>query len=159
MALATVIAADSYEKSASYGHGNNYGHGGYGGYKTDYAVSSLYTLAIQNLFLLGTCLFLTSQHPAYYNFDWRVKDDYYYTNFGQYEARNGYDTKGNFDTVYTGYDSKPAGYMKIEYVINAHPVQVQSYGGYGHGGYSHGSTYDNKATYDNKVTYDTKATY
>ena len=81
----------------------------------------------------------------------------YYTNFGQYESRYGYDTKGEYDTTYSGYDYKPAGYQKVEYVINAHPVQVQSYGGYGHGGYSKGSTYDNKASYggyEKKESYD-----
>ena len=84
------------------------------------------------------------QHPAYYNFDWRVNDDYYYTNYGQYESREGYNTKGNIDTVYTGYDYKPAGHQKIDYVIYSQPIQVQSYGSYGHGGYD---KKDYKASY------------
>ena len=78
------------------------------------------------------------QHPAHYDFDWRVKDDYYNTDFGQQETRYGYDTEGEFDTLYTGYDDYPAGHQKVEYVVNSHPVQVASYGGYGH---------DNKASY------------
>ena len=82
-----------------------------------------------------------------------MKDDYYYTNYGQYEAREGYNTKGNLDTYYVGYDSKPAGHQKIDYVVYSHPVQVQSYGGYGHGGYDN-KGYDNKG-YDNKG-YDNK---
>ena len=82
-----------------------------------------------------------------------MNDDYYYNNYGQYEAREGYNTKGNFDTVYTGYDSKPAGHQKQEYVIYAHPVQVQSYGGYENKGYDN-KGYDNKG-YDNKG-YDNK---
>ena len=68
------------------------------------------------------------QAPAHYDVDWRVKDDYYYTNFGQQEKRYGYETLGKLDNVYTGYDSKPAGHQKIEYVVNSHPVQVSSYG-------------------------------
>ena len=82
-----------------------------------------------------------------------MNDDYYYNNYGQYESRYGYDTKGNFDTVYTGYDSKPAGHQKQEYVIYAHPAQVQSYGGYENKGYDN-KGYDNKG-YDNKG-YDNK---
>ena len=77
-----------------------------------------------------------------------MKDDYYYNNYGQYETRYGYDTKGELDTVYTGYDYKPAGHQKIYYVVNSQPVQVQSYGGYGHGGYDN-KGYDNKG-YDKK---------
>ena len=77
--------------------------------------------------------------------DWHVKDDYYYNDYGQYESRYGYDTKGYLGTHYTGYDYKPAGHQKIEYVVYSHPVQVQSYGGYGHDGY------DNKG-YD-KMSY------
>ena len=51
LALAAVVAADSYGKS---GYG-----GGYGGYKTDYAVSLLTFISYQPiLFLIGTFLFL-----------------------------------------------------------------------------------------------------
>ena len=76
------------------------------------------------------------QHPAHYKFDWAVKDDYYYNDYGQYESRYGYETKGHLGTGYSGYDNKPAGHQKIEYVIYSEPIQVQSYGGYGHGGYN-----------------------
>ena len=62
--------------------------------------------------------------PAHYKFDWAVKDDYAYLNYGQYEARDGYHTKGNIWTDYSGYDYKPAGHMKFDYDINAQ----QSYG-------------------------------
>ena len=75
------------------------------------------------------------KHPAHYKFDWAVKDDYYYNDYGQYESRYGYETKGLLATSYSGYDNKPAGHQKIEYVIYSQPIQVQSYGGYGHGGY------------------------
>ena len=56
--------------------------------------------------------------------------------------REGYNTKGNIDTQDVGYDYKPAGHQKIEYVVYSEPIQVQSYGGYGHG-----SSYDNKGSY------------
>ena len=38
------------------------------------------------------------QAPAYYKFDWAVKDDYY-NDFGQYEAREGDKTTGNYWVV------------------------------------------------------------
>ena len=79
-----------------------------------------------------------------------MKDDYYYTNYGQYESRYGYDTKGDYHNVYTGYDSYPAGHQKIEYVVESHPIQVQSYGGYGHSGYNNKGSYGG---YDKKSYY------
>jgi hypothetical protein len=36
------------------------------------------------------------QAPAYYNFDWTVKDDYSYNNYGQSESRNGDKTEGSY---------------------------------------------------------------
>lgn len=60
--------------------------------------------------------------PAYYQFEWNVKDDYTYSDFGQVEARDGYHTKGNIWNHYTN----PKGYMSLHYDINAQ--QQQSYG-------------------------------
>ena len=90
-----------------------------------------------------------------------MKDDYYYTNYGQQESRYGYETKGQLDTTYTGYNSKPAGHQKIEYVVESHPVQVVSYdsgyagktGSYGsHDHHDHSTGYysnsNNKGSYD-----------
>jgi len=65
-----------------------------------------------------------------------VKDDYNYTNYGQCKSRYGYVTKGDYQNVYTGYDSYTDGHQKIEYVVESHTIQVQSYGGYGHSGYN-----------------------
>ena len=75
------------------------------------------------------------QHPAHYYFDWQVKDDYQYSDFGQQEERYGYDTKGRFGTSYSGYDGGIGGFQKIEYVVEAKPMQVNSYSHGGHSNY------------------------
>lgn len=54
------------------------------------------------------------------------------------------------DTYYVGYDYKPAGHQKIDYVIYSQPIQVQSYGGYGHGGYDNKGYKSKSYGYDNK---------
>lgn len=84
------------------------------------------------------------QHPPYYKYDYRVKDDYYYTDFGHHEMREKYDTKGEFDTHYVGYDYKPAGHQKFDYVIHSEPVKIYGYEKkgydkkeYEHKGYEH----------------------
>ena len=61
------------------------------------------------------------------------------------------------DTYYVGYDYKPAGHQKIEYVIYSEPIQVQSYGGYGHGGYDnkgYSKGYETKSYGYDKKGYD-----
>ena len=96
---------------------------------------------------------MTSQAPAHYNAEWRVKDDYYYTDMGMTEERYGYNTKNRMDTHYVGYDGKPAGWQKIDRVIDDQPIQVSSNGGYafndnkGYSAPAYGSSGYKKSTY------------
>ena len=99
---------------------------------------------------------MTSQAPAHYNAEWRVKDDYYYVDMGMTEERYGDNTKNRMDTYYVGYDAKPAGWQKIDRVIEAHPVKVSSYAQasyaapaqtYSHAAPAYGSAGYKKSTY------------
>ena len=94
---------------------------------------------------------MTSQAPADYNAEWRVKHDYYYVDMGMTEERYGDNTKNRMDTTYVGYDSKPAGWQKIDRVIEAHPVKVSSYAApahtYSHAAPAYGSAGYKKSTY------------
>jgi hypothetical protein len=73
---------------------------------------------------------------------------------GMTEERYGDNTKNRMDTTYVGYDAKPAGWQKIDRVIEAHPVKVSSYAQsyaapqtYSHAAPSYGSAGYKKATY------------
>lgn len=113
LALAAAVAADSYN------------HGSYGKQTTDWVVRSWqFCLNVRNINLTVSNF---TQAPAHYNADWRVKDDYYYVDMGMTEERYGDNTKNRMDTTYVGYDAKPAGWQKIDRVIEAHPVKVSSY--------------------------------
>ncbi len=52
-------------------------------------------LDTKNTRLLISCNILF-QAPAYYNFNWLVKDDPSYNNYGQSESRNGDKTEGSY---------------------------------------------------------------
>ena len=46
--------------------------------------------------LKKSLFFLHAQAPAYYNYNWAVKDDPSYNNYGQTESRNGDKTEGSY---------------------------------------------------------------
>ena len=46
--------------------------------------------------MIGCIAFDVTQAPAYYNFNWLVKDDPSYNNYGQSESRNGDKTEGSY---------------------------------------------------------------
>ena len=75
------------------------------------------------------------QAPAHYKFDWAVNDDYTYVNMGQYEGRDGDNTKGNYWVVL------PDGRKQtVNYYVN------------GYSGYVADVTYDGYAkAYDQKT--------
>ena len=75
------------------------------------------------------------QAPAHYKFDWAVNDDYTYVNMGQYEARDGDNTKGNYWVVLP--DGRK---QNVNYYVN------------GYSGYIADVTYDGYAkAYDHKT--------
>ena len=80
------------------------------------------------------------QAPAYYNFDYAVKDDYTYVDFGHNEHRDGDNTKGSYYVVL------PDGRR-----------QVVSYYVDGYSGYVADVKYEGEAKYDHKPAY--KAAY
>ena len=78
--------------------------------------------------------FRNRQAPAHYKFDWDVTAEGGYggygqdsykgqaLNFGQYEARDGYNTKGNWHTQLPGYS-----HIKNDYDVNSQAYSGQSY--------------------------------
>ena len=82
-------------------------------------------------------LFDWFQAPAHYKFDWAVNDDYTYVNMGQYEGRDGDNTKGNYWVVLP--DGRK---QNVNYYVN------------GYSGYVADVTYDGYAkAYDYKPAY------
>ena len=84
------------------------------------------------------------QGPAYYNFDYAVKDDYAYLDFGHSENRNGDNTKGEYFVVlpdgrrqtvsyyvdgYSGFvaDVKYSGEPKYDYKPEYKPAYKPAY--------------------------------
>ena len=76
------------------------------------------------------------QAPAYYNFDYAVKDDYTYVDFGHNEHRDGDNTKGSYYVVL------PDGRR-----------QVVTYYVDGYSGYVADVKYEGEAKYDYKPAY------
>ena len=68
---------------------------------------------------------------------------------GMTEERYGDNTKNRMDTTYVGYDAKPAGWQKIDRVIEAQPIKVSSYAApsYSHAAPVYGSAGYKKSTY------------
>ncbi len=84
------------------------------------------------------------QAPAHYDFGYKVKDDYYYVDFGHNENRNGHNTKGQYNVVlpdgrrqvvnyyvdgYSGYvaDVKYEGDYKPAYSADYKPAYKPAY--------------------------------
>ena len=70
---------------------------------------------------------MSNQAPAYYNFDYAVKDDYTYVDMGHHETRNGDDTKGSYHVVLT--DGRK---QTVDYYVNGYSGYVADvkYDGY-----------------------------
>ena len=79
---------------------------------------------------------VVTQAPAYYNFDYAVKDDYTYVDFGHNEKREGDKTNGQYFVVL------PDGRR-----------QVVSYYVDGYSGYVADVKYEGEAKYDHKPAY------